>query len=335
MDLFNRFNETIIYKKESELEKQIEALKKLHNEYPKNYNISKQLKLCELGLMGEKEIEFELKNANIGMYVLHDITMKYEELTAQIDYMVITRGFTYLIECKNLIGNITVNNRGEFIREYELGGKKIKEGFYSPIRQAERHLEVFEKVWNKFNNSLFDKLIKNPKIKEWYKPLAVMANSKNILNTRYVPKEIRNKIIKADSLVKYIEKDINSIDRSYLISKKTMENNAEIFSNVYSYKVDRNYEEEYRKLINNSNNQTVNIQVNNQDSLKLKLLKFREVTAKQKKIPPYYVFTNEELDKLLKSKPKTMSELRLLKIMPEVKTKIHGPKIIEILNNDI
>ena len=69
-----------------------------------------KLKLCELGLKGEKEIEFELKNANIGMYVLHDINMKYEDLTAQIDYIIITPASMYFIECKNLVGNITVNN---------------------------------------------------------------------------------------------------------------------------------------------------------------------------------------------------------------------------------
>ena len=71
-----------------------------------------KLKLCELGLKGEKEIEFELKNSNIGMYVLHDINMKYEDLTAQIDYIVITPASMYFIECKNLVGNIRVNSRG-------------------------------------------------------------------------------------------------------------------------------------------------------------------------------------------------------------------------------
>ena len=43
------------------------------------------------------------------MYVLHDVKVKYGDLTAQIDYIVITSVFIYFIECKNLIGNITVN----------------------------------------------------------------------------------------------------------------------------------------------------------------------------------------------------------------------------------
>lgn len=40
LDIFNKFTETIFYKNDSELEFQIEALKKLHEEYPKNEIIS-------------------------------------------------------------------------------------------------------------------------------------------------------------------------------------------------------------------------------------------------------------------------------------------------------
>ena len=63
----NKFTDTIFYKKDSELEYQIDALKKVKEKYPHNYAISKKLTLAELGLKGEKEIEFELKNANIGI----------------------------------------------------------------------------------------------------------------------------------------------------------------------------------------------------------------------------------------------------------------------------
>ncbi len=119
MGLFDRFRETIFLKEDSDLEHQIEDLKNIPN-YEKNKNILKEIKLLEIGLQGEKEIAFELKNANIGMYVLHDITIKFEDLVAHIDYIIITKGYTYLVECKNLIGNITVDNKGEFRREYEI-----------------------------------------------------------------------------------------------------------------------------------------------------------------------------------------------------------------------
>jgi len=52
------------------------------------------------------------------MYVLHDVTLEYDGNKSQIDYFLFTRGYFYLIECKNLIGNITVDNDGQFYREY-------------------------------------------------------------------------------------------------------------------------------------------------------------------------------------------------------------------------
>lgn len=62
------------------------------------------------------------------MYVLRDIKLKYENLTAQIDYIIITPIYIYLVECKNLVGNITVNENGDFINEYTIKGKKVRRG---------------------------------------------------------------------------------------------------------------------------------------------------------------------------------------------------------------
>lgn len=241
--LLNNFTETIFYKKDSELEKQITALKNVIKMYPNLLSLKKKLVLCELGLKGEHEIEYELKNANIGMFVLHDVNMEYNDLKAQVDYIVITPAKTYFIECKNLTGNITVDNKGEFTREWYYNGKKIKEGIYSPLRQAERHIEVFKMIWKSRNTSLIDKFRYN-NMDTWYVPLVVMANSKNILNVKYAPKEIKNKIIKSDGLINYIKKDISKTDRDYLCNKKSMEKDAFAIMNEYNRKINRNYEKE-------------------------------------------------------------------------------------------
>ena len=119
MELFKKFTETIFLKENSNLENQILDLQKLLEKNPQDEKAKKDLKLLEYGLQGEKDIIFELKHANIGMYVLHDINIKYEDMTAQIDYVIVTKGYIYLVECKNLYGNITVNSEGQFQREYE------------------------------------------------------------------------------------------------------------------------------------------------------------------------------------------------------------------------
>ena len=80
--LSNRFTETIFYKDSSEIEKRIEALETLMKKYPNNAKLINELNNCKAGLQGEKEIRFELSNANIGMYVLHDVNIQYEYLKA-------------------------------------------------------------------------------------------------------------------------------------------------------------------------------------------------------------------------------------------------------------
>ena len=46
---------------------------------------------------GEKNIAFELKNSGIPMYILHDIYLESDDLSAQIDYIVVTRKVVFII----------------------------------------------------------------------------------------------------------------------------------------------------------------------------------------------------------------------------------------------
>lgn len=326
LNVFDKFTDTIFYKKDSELAYQVEVFKKLQKNYPNNYELEKKLKTSQLGLIGENEIEYELKNANIGMYVLRDVNLKYKDLTAQIDYIIITPGFLYFVECKNLIGNITVNERGEFIREYQIGKKTIKEGIYSPIRQSERHVELFKKIYKKRNNTLLDKIFFENRT-SWYKPIVVMANSKNILNVKKAPKDIKNRIIKSDQLIDYIKKDISSIDKDLLSNQKVMKNFAFSIMDNYNVEIERDYEKELKEWLITQDNKKEN------DDLKNKLIDFRKKRSIEKNIPAYYVFNNEELEKILKLSPKTIEELKKSKILSDVKLKLHGEEIIKILNN--
>ena len=289
-----------------------------------------KLKLCELGLKGEKEIEFELKNANIGMYVLHDINMKYEDLTAQIDYIIITPASMYFIECKNLVGNIIVNSRGEFIREYTYNRKKVKEGIYSPIRQVERHIEIFKKIWNSKNTKLINKFqMKN--FDKWCKYIVVMTNSKSILDIKSAPKEIKNKIVRSDSLVKYLQNDVNNTDKDMRYTAKEMKDNAFGIMNNYNVIIDRDYEQELRDWLKNNislenslNKIVDSCKENREELLKKELKDFRRITSREKNIPAYYIFNNDELEKLVKYKPKNIIELKNLKILSDIKIKVHG-----------
>lgn len=248
MSLFEVFRDTVFLKEDSSLEKQISELKEIRNDVSDKNKIDKDIRLLELGLQGEKEIAFELKNANIGMYVLHDVTIIHEDLKAQIDYVIVTKGYTYLIECKNLLGDITVDRQGQFARSYTVNGKKIKEGIYSPYTQAVRHKEIIKKRWLSKNNKFLVMLREKSFDNLWYKPLVVLSNSKCLLNTTFAPKEVKNNTIRVDQLVNFIKKDLEKYNHDLYSSKKNMEELAQSFLNA-------NVDDEYYDVANRYKNE--------------------------------------------------------------------------------
>lgn len=325
MELFNRFRSTVFLKENSDLEKQLEELKLLRNQVNNKDEIDKDIRLLEYGIQGEKDIAFELKNAHIGMYVLHDVTFECDGNKAQIDYLIFSRGYFYIIECKNLIGNITIDSSGQFYREYEYKGKKIKESIYSPYTQAIRHRDMMKKVWASCHGKL-DNLIFGPmQGKKWFIPVVVLANSKCILNKEKAPKDIKNNIIRVDQLISYIQKDIDNCDKEMLCNEKELKKAAEIWLSRATNN-DTNIANKYKNKIAKKEN-TLELE---------KLLKeFRKEKSKKMNVPAYYVFTDEEMKNIISSMPKTIEELRSLKILSEIKIKCHGEEIIEIINRQI
>lgn len=325
-DIFNsfRFKDTIFYKSNSDLQERFVALTKLNKEYPNNNDVLSELYIVKKGLEGEKEISYQLQKANIGMYVLHDVKVKYGDLTAQIDYIVITPIFIYFIECKNLIGNITVNENGDFIREYTFNGKKIKKGMYSPLRQVEAQREVIRKIWESKASGLV-KLFGSKNFDYYRKVLVVVANQETILNTSKAPKDIKSKVLRADALVRKIQYDLSHIssDDSYS-SKKNMELTAQSYANLCINENIDYYKYYKDKFCKN----------NISDNLKERLVELRKTRASQMKIPAYYVFTNIELEKIVELKPSSIDELKKLNILSPVKIKTHGEYIINEINKN-
>ena len=319
-----RFKDTVFYKENSDLQNKYDALKKLNDEYPNNEDLLSELFIVKKGLDGENEIAYQLKKAHIGMYVLRDVKVKYEDLTAQIDYVIITPVYTYYVECKNLVGNITVTDKGDFIREFTINGRKIKKGMYSPLRQVEAQREVIRKIWES-NSSAIKKFFASKNFDYYRRVLVVAANQDTILNTNRAPKEMKYKILRADSLIRQIEYDLNHRENDeYLDSKKSMEEMAQSCINLLNNE-DINYYDYYKsKYCNNR------VKIN--DDLKDRLIELRKTRSNEMKIPAYYVFTNDELDKLLEIRPKTIDELKNANILTPVKIKTHGELIINEIN---
>ena len=94
---FNKFRDTVVIKDHSNLEVQLSEMRLIRENLADTTKIDLDMKLVEFGIQGEKEILYELKNANLGLYVLRDVTIEHEGNKAQIDYVVISKGFTYII----------------------------------------------------------------------------------------------------------------------------------------------------------------------------------------------------------------------------------------------
>lgn len=338
MQLFNKLNKPIFLKEDSDTEEYISRLRRLQEKATGNLKekIDLEIKLAMIGQVGEENIAFELKNSGLPMYILHDIHLEIENLSAQIDYIIVTRKVVIVIECKNLIGNITVDRDGNFIRDYQLGYRKIREGIYSPITQNLRHLEVLKQITKSVKSNILLKLIFDKYFDENYKSVVVLANPKTILNDRYANKDIRDMIIRADQLNKYI-KDINEKSTNPSSSDSDMER---IASRILSFHTPNksDYTKKYEGLLNNidtSNDlkrvvEDINIK---SDDLYERLKAFRLEKSREESIKAYYIFTDAQLKDLIDKLPKSKEELKAMSGFGEVKVEKYGDMIISIINN--
>ena len=208
MGLFQKSIGTVFLKEDSDTSVFIDKMNALSKEVSPSIKeeIDKQIKLASYGEAGEKNIAYELKNSGIDMYVLHDIYLEQDDLSAQIDYLIVCRKKIYVLECKNLFGDIEIDSNGQFIRKYEVNGKKYKESIYSPITQNERHLNVLKEVRKASKSNIITKQLFLNNFEKNYQSVVVLANPKSCLNDKYAKKEIKQKVIRADQLISFIKK---------------------------------------------------------------------------------------------------------------------------------
>lgn len=208
MGLFSK-PEVVILKESCDSKEYLIKLQELRTTVPDNSvaaeKIDKEIAVTEAGIFGEDSVLFELKNSGTDLVVLRDLYIQTEDgRSAQIDFFVITPYANVIIECKNLFGNIEINNKGDFIRSFEYKGRKYKEGIYSPITQNERHLEVYKDCWES-NKGFVTKLIAGKYFTDYNKTIVVLANSKTVVNDKFAKKEIKQQVIRADQLINYLK----------------------------------------------------------------------------------------------------------------------------------
>lgn len=315
-----RFKNQVLYKEDTTTQKELDRMKEYLKTHP-NKDLENKVKLFEYGLTGEKQVLYELLHSGIGMYILHNVSFEYKGKSAQIDFVVITARCTYFIECKNFIGNITINSKGDFVRTYMKNNRKVTEGTYNPITQSKRHLEII-KEQNYDNANILYKMNFEKTFDSFHDYIVVMANPKTIINDKYAPKNIKERLVKADQIIECLkrleskrdpfrfEKDIKKVADVYIESNKEKS-------------LLKSFIAEYEKE---------NIKDDNKETIRAELKKYRLQKAKSLNYKPYFIFNDQTLEEILSIMPRTLTDLKKISGLGDKKIEFYGQDIINIIN---
>jgi len=299
-----------------EIEKSVETQKDLLN----------KIKILELGLYGEKSVQFELMNSFIPIHILHDLQLKHGEWKAQIDFVVITRKFLLVIEVKNYYGNIEVTENGDFIRNVMKGKKVVfKEGFYSPIRQIERQTEVLRNLLQESG------VIGN---KTPIKQVVVFTNNKTILDLKKAKEDIQNRIVRVDGLVRYISKELEKSSPVQILDNRMSDISDFLNNSHMEEEIEKTEDTVELKLLGETVEAMENKIVEQSPTvlgLEEELRKFRKDKAAALGMKAFHIFSNQTLDEIVSKHPTNSIELSTIKGIGEKKIEEYGREIIEVI----
>ena len=329
--------EPTFIKEDSDAENQLTQLKSLYELASGDVKaqIDTDIRYLNQGIIGEKQIAFELMNSHIPMLILHDLNLNFDGLSAQVDYVIILRTSVVVIECKNLFGNIEVNSNGDFIRTIEFNGRYRKEGIYSPITQNQRHLDLIKSARFASAQSFIDRVRLERGFERYYRSIVVLANPKTVVNTKFAKKEVKSQIIKADQLINYLKSVLKDTQGEAMTTKEMYElsdffmsihrNSSKDYTSKYKLDASPKTEPEIEKVIS--------APVPIEDTLLYRALKeYRLEKSREKAIKAYYIYNNAQLEEIIKAMPKTKEEL--LKVNGFDLKRIHdyGDDILNIVS---
>lgn len=350
MGLFDRLREPIVLKEESDAKKQLEQLKLLLPQAKGEIKaqIEQDIKYLQYGIYGEDALMFELKNSHMPMYILHDLFFERNGLTTQIDYLIITRKQTIILECKNLFGDIKIDEQGNFTRKVQMGKRYIQKGIYSPVTQNQRHLDMIREI-RRESKPLLLRTVFDKYFDENFKSIIVLANPSTVIDMRSAPKAIREKVVKVDGLISYIKALYNACTTE-AGSDKDMEERANFYLEK-SVPNTQDYTEKYRQAISGNaaiqeeaeivseqrnEEQNASVPVETAENIEntpiyQALKKYRLNKSREERIKPYFLYNNSQLEEIIRISPKTIEELKKVNGFGDVKCAKYGQDIIKII----
>ncbi len=326
MGLFTKKIGPVFLKEDSRAKTQLAKMEELCDKLTGDArkSLEKECKLLDYGIKGEDAIAYELRNSGIDMFIMQDLCFGDDD-SAQIDFLLVTRKCCYVLECKNLYGDICID--GDVFKR-RLGTKHF-EGIYSPVTQNQRHLEKLKQIRLESKTNIIMRKAFEASFKHTYKSLVVLANPKTVLMDKTADKDIRDQVIRADQLVRYIKNDLASI-KDYEWSEKEMRELAEYYLQKNNTER-KDYTEKYATLIEKDR---PNNESEDADSLKEVLKAYRLEKSREEEMRAYYVFKDETIDEIVAKRPATIEALLDIKGLGEKKIEKYGKDILEIIKNN-
>ncbi len=263
-------------------------------------------KLMYYGLQGEERVAYQLKKVELYTICMYNIRILFSNEKVQIDFVVITHNVIFIIEVKNLLGNLYISEFNEFERELIKNDVVYKTSMDSPFIQMDYQEKIIKKLLISYN---LDREIKS---------ILVMANDKMIIKNN----SSRKNVIKYDELSNLIEA-INS-------SCSLDENDFKVANLIMQY--DKQYNYNMIKIIkDNIKNQYIPQFKKALDlELYIKILELRKKIAGVINVPVCNIFNNREAEMLVIYKPKTKEEFIRVKGFKEKRYEMFGEDVIKI-----
>ncbi|HHD2753530.1 TPA: nuclease-related domain-containing protein [Clostridium perfringens] len=181
------------------------------------YNLnSKKFKLYTRGFEGENYAKNMLLNLDDSYHLFCDVTVQINNKTSQLDTIVVGDNGVFIIEVKNIKGNITGDILDYHLKVKRKGrkGKKYYISIYNPYREVKTHVYRLDKYLKKYDIDIsiiglvFFKCNNSPFIQESY---INVSNSYGIIFDD--PEKLLYKIKSTNSKCKFENKNdiINKI----------------------------------------------------------------------------------------------------------------------------
>lgn len=189
--------------------------------------IEQEMRNMRAGAKGEADAAYEIDfhhGASRNWAVIHDLRIEYQGRVAQIDHLLINRVLEFWVcESKHFSEGVAINEQGEFTAFY--GGRGY--GVASPIEQNRKHVAVLEKLMGSSIVQLPTRL--GIPLKPSFRSVVLVSKNARISRPKGKVEGI-DSVIKADSLRKLIERDIDKepaaltlLSMTKLIGQDTLE----------------------------------------------------------------------------------------------------------------